>query len=271
MIKNFMNTKKKIIQKITFSIYELISKLSSTILIKHNDIEFKIKTTNSHEVHRAVTFKDKEPETLRWIDNFDLSKGDVVFYDIGANIGIYSLYAAAKHQGLKILAFEPEAQSFGHLCLNIHSNNFNVIPYPIGISDIDGLATLNISILLPGAGASALNESYAFMDNKKIKEFHQGIYHSSIDDLVYKKNLPAPNYIKIDVDGIERKILRGADLVLQSDCCISVLVELQYEKDADVYSICQLMKAYGFELAETSEWITEFKGVKSQNFIFNKI
>lgn len=266
-----MNIQKKIAQKITFSIYVLISKLSSTFLIKHGDIEFEIKTTNSHEVHRAVTFKDKEPETLRWIDNFDLSKGDVVFYDIGANIGIYSLYAAAKHQGLKVLAFEPEAQSFGSLCLNIHKNNLNVIPYPIGISDNDGLAILNISILLPGAGASALNESYAFMDNKKIREFYQGVYHSSIDDLVCRKNLPAPNYIKIDVDGIERKILHGADLVLQSSSCIGVLVELQYEKDEDVYSICQLMKGYGFELAESSEWITEFRGIKSQNFIFNKI
>jgi FkbM family methyltransferase len=266
-----MKIQKKIIQKITFLTYEIISKLSSAIRVKHDNIKFKIKTTNSHEVHRALTFKDKEPETLRWIDSFDVSKGDVVFYDIGANIGIYSLYAAAKHQGLKVLAFEPESQSFGSLCLNIYHNNLHVTPYPIGISDDDGIAKLNISILLPGAGASALNESYAFMNNERVKEFQQGIYHSSIDSLVYKNALPAPNYIKIDVDGIEKKILQGADLVLQSSCCIGVLVELQYKKNEDVDSICQLMKGYGFELSERSKWVNEFKGIKSQNFIFNKM
>ena len=266
-----MKIQKKISQKITFFTYEIISKLSKTIRVNYQNINFKIKTSNSHEVHRALTFKDKEPETLRWIDNFDLSKGDVVFYDIGANIGIYSLYAAAKHQGLRVLAFEPESQSFASLCLNIHHNNLNVTPYPIGISDDDGVAMLNISILLPGAGASALNESYAFMNNEKIKEFHQGIYHSSINSLVNKNALPIPNYIKIDVDGIEKKILHGADVVLQSSRCVGVLVELQYKNDEDVDSICRLMKGYGFELSEKSKWITEFKGVKSQNFIFNKI
>ena len=68
-------------------------------------------------------FSQKEPETLEWIDNFD-SNGKTIFWDIGANIGLYSIYAATKFDSLDIFAFEPSTSNLRVLSRNISLNNF---------------------------------------------------------------------------------------------------------------------------------------------------
>ena len=72
---------------------------------------------------RVKTFSHKEPETLEWIDNFD-SNGKTIFWDIGANIGLYSIYAATKFDSLDIFAFEPSTSNLRVLSRNISLNNF---------------------------------------------------------------------------------------------------------------------------------------------------
>ena len=51
-------------------------------------------------------FYSKEPETLEWIDNFS-KKEKVIFWDIGSNIGLYSVYAAATIENIEVISFEP--------------------------------------------------------------------------------------------------------------------------------------------------------------------
>ena len=62
--------------------------------IYYNNSSFKLRANNWITKYRFDTFENKEPETLKWID-INLRENDV-FFDIGANIGIYSLYAASK-------------------------------------------------------------------------------------------------------------------------------------------------------------------------------
>ena len=76
---------------------------------------FKLSVDSPTLLMRANTFFSKEPETLAWIDA--MTENDVLF-DVGANIGIYSVYAALK--GLKVFAFEPESLNYAEL--NILSN-----------------------------------------------------------------------------------------------------------------------------------------------------
>ena len=59
---------------------------------------------------RVKTFLTKEPETLEWIDSFDDSK-KIIFWDIGANIGLYSIYAALKYPDIEIISFEPSTSN----------------------------------------------------------------------------------------------------------------------------------------------------------------
>ena len=87
-----------------FSKYDLLSRISDEIdeskycykLINRKKIKFYIPTEITHS--RVQSIFAKEPETINWINNF---KDDKIFWDIGANIGIYSIYAATKFTKLK--------------------------------------------------------------------------------------------------------------------------------------------------------------------------
>ena len=69
---------------------------------------------------RIDTFFEKEPETIEWINNFD--KKSIIFWDIGSNIGQYSVYCAIKHKKSKIISFEPSSGNLRILSRNISEN-----------------------------------------------------------------------------------------------------------------------------------------------------
>ena len=67
---------------------------------------------------RVDTFFTKEPETLEWIDNFE-KKENLIFWDIGANIGLYSIYNSLKNPKSTTIAFEPSSSNLRILTRNI--------------------------------------------------------------------------------------------------------------------------------------------------------
>ena len=71
---------------------------------------------------RVDTFYNKEPETLDWINKF-INTNPIIFWDIGANIGLYSLYAAIKHKNCEVISFEPSTSNLRILSRNIYINN----------------------------------------------------------------------------------------------------------------------------------------------------
>ena len=56
-------------------------------------------------------FYIKEPETIDWIDSFQKNNKKIIFWDIGANIGIYSVYAGLKHSDIEVVSFEPSTSN----------------------------------------------------------------------------------------------------------------------------------------------------------------
>ena len=67
-------------------------------------------------------FFTKEPETIEWIDSFKEDEDKIIFWDIGANIGIYSIYAALKYQNIEVISFEPSTSNLRILSRNISIN-----------------------------------------------------------------------------------------------------------------------------------------------------
>jgi FkbM family methyltransferase len=174
-------------------------------------------------LYRAAACR-KEPETVRWIEQ-EIRPGDVM-YDVGANVGAYAL-VASKHCGgaITILAFEPSFATYGQLCRNILLNRCeaSVIPHLICLTERPGLVMFGHTSLAPG---SALHVSGGTRDGQTGIVYWQEILGFSIDFLVSQFGFPVPNHIKIDVDGTELSVLRGAVATLDSDRVRTIQVEV---------------------------------------------
>lgn len=261
---------KKIVARSEFAGYSAYTRVFDTKLITHKGISFALGTSTANEAHRAFTFSSKEPETLDWVDHFQ--GPNPVFFDVGANVGIYSLYAQQRWPDGRIFAFEPESQSFAALCRNVYRNCWSggdatIQPFQIAIAKVSHLGSLTVNSMKAGAGASALDGDYQFF---KSKIFRQGVAAYSLDDLVGTHNLPQPNYLKIDVDGLEADILLGAEQVLRSPSLRGLLVEFQYRDEAEVAPQIASLKAMGLILEVRSAWQADYHGLLSRNFIFRR-
>ena len=199
---------------------------------------------------RAKTFSTKEPDTLKWLDEFG---GDGVFFDIGANIGLYSIYYA-KSKGGKVLAFEPSVLNTKQLVKNISLNQVSdlvgVLTTPL--KDEDGFARFKHSSLDEGGALSSFGVSYGH-DGKGFQEtLSYSLLGFTLDSLVELNLIPKnPSLIKIDVDGIEHLILRGAKKILNNPDCISVLVEVTPKFIQQAAGVHQYLSEAGFILRKT--------------------
>jgi FkbM family methyltransferase len=183
----------------------------------------------------------KEPETVQWIEEF-LKPGDV-FYDIGANVGAYSLVAVAATGGkCRVFAFEPSFANYAQLTRNVFLNKCQgrVVPLQIALSDTTGLVPFHYSSLVPGTAFHTVRETNG---NGGPTTDHLAISYQ-LKDLIRELNMPQPNHIKLDVDGVELAVLRGAATVLDNPALRSVLVEI----DGDDEPIVTYLKEHGFEV-----------------------
>lgn len=200
------------------------SEIEKITFIKKNNkcIYFHIPNEMAH--WRINSFWEKEPDTLHWIDTF---KPDDFFIDIGANMGMYSLYAAF-FRGVKVYAFEPEALNSALLNKNIFLNKVQhkIKAYSIALSDQIALDELHISYFGEGNACHNFKNKLDCKHQAFEPHFSQGCFSLTLDELVQKKFIPLPQHIKIDVDGSEDKIIKGAQKTLQHPDVKSVLIEL---------------------------------------------
>ena len=165
---------------------------------------------------RANTLADKEPGTIRWINQNFLS--DDVFCDIGANIGIYTFYAASKMGASgSIYAIEPHALNFSVLLETITVNDFECDIYPIStaLGKTAGHQDFVYNGMEIGSSGHQLQESptHDRADGAGIVE-KKSI--TTLDSLIEVGVMPPPTLLKLDVDGNELNILEGMKQLLLS-------------------------------------------------------
>ena len=266
---------KKIIHYIKWKYYSVLSRMLKTKKVdtKANS-DFKIYVSSNHEIFRAKTFNTKEPEMIEWIKSFGNNERSqsFTFYDVGANIGIYSLFVANMYPNSKVLSFEPEALNFSSLCRNINLNNLdNVNPYQIGLSNEAGFVNLHVAIMESGAAGAQIGHNSKHVKSKSV--FKQCLYCSSIDDLVFNNNMDFPTYIKIDVDGHESQILDGSKKVLSDRRLKGLIVEFEYNSQAVKKKFIDQICSFGFSFIRESEWdgaALVDSSVSIKNFIFSR-
>ena len=174
---------------------------------ERSGIKFKFDNNNRLIKKRMNTFYTKEPKTLEWIDSFEPHD---TFVDIGANIGLYTLYAAKR--GAVVHAFEPHAGNFAELVTNIYINEFDKVKaYPFAIMDKISVNELAMLSIVPAQSHNDFG-----MNDDRVKHYVAGF------KLDYTK--VKPHHIKIDVDGLEDKVIAGMDKSLE--LVKSILVEV---------------------------------------------
>jgi FkbM family methyltransferase len=191
--------------------------------IEHEGVRMAFATPNTFTQWRVTSILQKEPWTLEWIAGF---KPDDILLDCGANVGMYTVWAAAT-RGVKVYALEPEAQNYALLNRNILLNNLmqSVKAYCIGLSNSTGFFDLYMADLRVGGSNHAVGEALNFEHKPLRAQFVQGCSAYKLDDLVRSGSLPVPTHIKIDVDGFEPRIIEGARQTLADSAVRSLLIE----------------------------------------------
>jgi len=199
---------------------------------------------NGLNQYRIQTFATKEPDTLQWIDSIPTGS---VLWDVGANIGLYAIYAA-KARNCRVFAFEPSVFNLELLARNIFSNALQgqVTIIPIALSDKVGSSLFKMSNTDWGGALSTFGKSVDQNGNVMNEVFEYQTIGVSMNDAVRLLGIPAPIFLKIDVDGIEHFILRGgADLLNKVE---SVLVEINDDFTAQAEEAAQHLNNAGLSL-----------------------
>ena len=222
---------------------------------------------------RSQTLFTKEPEMIEWIDSM---KENEIFWDIGSNVGLYSIYAGLK--GMNVFAFEPSALNTFLISKNIELNNLkdNVSLFAIAVSDKNEFGYLNMTSTDLGGALNEFNsgdiESVHAGSEVRDVVFKQGMFSYSIDELISKYDFVIPNYIKIDVDSIEDKIIYGGDKTLSNSQLKGIFIELD-ESEERTEKVIDYLKERGLSLKEKRH-ADMFIGTKYEtqfNYIFERI
>ena len=195
-----------------------------------------LQLTSRQEFHRLKSC-EKEPWTVRWVE--DYLGPDEVLYDVGANVGAYTLLAAVTVPGARVVSFEPSPANFAALCANLELNAVTdrVTPIPLALGDHPRSATMDSDATVPGA-SPRVNSDRAGGARTLVDR---------LDDVVERFDLPHPNHLKLDVDGGELEVLAGAEGVLDAGTVKSLMVELDRERER---LVVDRLDGLGFELAE---------------------
>ena len=215
----------------------------------YNDKTYKFCIPNRINYYRAQTFATKEPDTINWIKTF---KEGSVFWDIGANIGLYSCFAA-KEKNIITYSFEPSVFNLYMLAKNIYENNLNnkITVIPLSLTDKMKISDFNLSILEKSGSQSTFSEIYGEDGKEFIPKLKYKTLGVNGNEMVNKFNIQKPHYIKIDVDGIEFLILKGLSEIL--DNVKSVLIEVNETFQSQKNNIKELLESQSFILDEKKQ------------------
>jgi FkbM family methyltransferase len=247
------NIDKKILKKIL---------LNKTKVFYKNKVLFTVRNYGDGTRSRVHNFFGKnfgESETVEWIKRFDKNSN---FLDIGANIGIFSLLAAKRNHN--VIAIEPESLSFAMLNLNIYDNKLNntVTAFPLSIDCFNKVSHLNIYKMGWGRSMHSFDTDIIIDNQKNEPEFLQGSIGICLDNLLEQIKF-TPDYVKIDVDGNELRVIKGSNDLLKSKNIKSILIEIDPERVLEKKEIIDIFEQNSFKFDK--------KHSTHSNYIFNKI
>ena len=230
--------------------------------------------TPNYLTKSSVINFNAELETLEWINNFEKKK-NLIFWDIGANIGLYSIYNSFKNPNSITYAFEPSSSNIRILTRNISINNLekNIMIIPNPLTNKENIfQQMNENQFVEGAAFNTFGEKFNF-EGKEFKPIMKyNLLGTTMNYFIKNSILDIPDYIKIDVDGIEHLILEGGDKFLKNEKVKSVSIEINENFKEQYEKVLNLMDKYEFKILHkkhNNEFaVSKYKSV--YNYLFVK-
>lgn len=179
----------------------------------------RLLVTSSIEQRTRLHSSRKEPETIEWLER-TFADGSVL-YDVGANVGAYSLVAAAVGgPGSRVIAIEASPFTFASLCGNILLNDFTgrITPLQLLLTEAAGIRSFVLGSTIAGEASHP---------GEMVGRPGLDLAAITLDEAVRLLDLPEPTHLKIDVDGGEDAVLDGAEQTLRSPTLKHVLIEVE--------------------------------------------
>jgi FkbM family methyltransferase len=194
-----------------------------------------------------------------------LVKEGMIALDIGACEGNYSiLIAKLIHDKGRVLAFEPDPENCSVLEDNIRVNKFKSIEvHQCALSDKEGTATF-----YPGGALGSLvsrSPWYAQFQRDLIT-----VPVRKLDDVLDEFNISHVDMIKIDVEGSEISVLRGAERTLRTNC-VHLLMDVDVESNAERTELYRLLDSFGYEMYRIGKQITRIKSADELGFLSTNV
>lgn len=227
-------------------IYELLleSCLDIRASINHGGVKMNFVVPNSLTTYRSDSFSTKEPTTLLWLET--IAKG-AVLWDVGANVGLYSIYPA-KRNAVKVFAFEPSVFNLELLARNIFLNNLQhlITIVPAALCEETAPSLFKLSSTAWGGALSSFGKDFDQHGGKLNSVFEYQIMGVAMDQAVSQLGIPAPQFIKIDVDGIEHFILRGGLETLKKVESVMIEIDDCFKEQAE--ETARILRSAGLKL-----------------------
>jgi FkbM family methyltransferase len=208
---------------------------------KDAKMPFKMSLSDPISLWRAETFWFKEPETIEWLNFFGSTENlhSIVLVDVGANIGIYTLYWCSLNRNLRAISIEPFEENYKLLVSNVDMNDFTdrvkFLKQPL--SSQKNYGVYDISDKRPGSS------SFKFSPGDMQDLGNSKLIESLTLDILLNR-VAGQKILKIDVDGNDFDILQGAEESLTNKDIVSILIE---STEIQQYEIRKFLVRFGFE------------------------
>jgi len=169
--------------------------------------------------YRVKTFAKKEPEMLEWL-NYFAEQGIELFFDVGANIGLYSLYWQSLNSNNLAVAFEPNPSNYKFIQKLIKRFKLNIIV------EKHSCDSVSKSVTIKECGLS-IGESKFKYDSGEFEKAR--VTTTTIDKFTKINKISKPYILKIDVDEQDFDVIRGAVKSLNNKRIVSVNIELDLD------------------------------------------
>ncbi len=224
----------------------LLALVNGHAVLKLSDPAFSPRFYVANRMERRKILESHNEKELLEIFLEEIQPGDTVF-DIGANIGLYTLPSAMKVKETgAVHAFEPAPPWLERLLENLRLNGFeNVEVYGVALSDRNETGDFSMKGT-PGSGMGSIVETYdKHIGAGRVEKIQVPVVHGG--GFLEQQHIPVPNIVKIDVEGAELPVLRGLEKSLKHPICRFVLCEVHPDFMTEPHSkVKELLEQYGF-------------------------